>query len=77
MTEKSVGIACQLYEIILGKLKSVECTELAKADIQLTFGKYLVSIKNYEKANGVLKEALRYSEERNVSRRNSKSHFDF
>ena len=77
MTEKSVGIACELYEIILDKLNSVECSDLAKADIQLTFGKYLVNIKDYEKANGVLKEALRYSEERTVSRRNSKLHFDF
>ncbi|XP_037041860.1 uncharacterized protein LOC119078442 [Bradysia coprophila] len=67
MTKKSVGIACELYEIILDELESVECTELLKADVQFAFGKYLVDIKNFERATGILKEALKYSEERNFS----------
>lgn len=68
MTEKSVGIACELYRLALEKMKTTDCTELSKAELQFSFGKYLVRIEDYVQANEVLNEALHYSEENNVSR---------
>lgn len=67
MTEFCVGVACTLYEIILEKINTTSCAELLKCDVQFSFGNFLVKLEDYENANNVLKEALKYSEENNVS----------
>lgn len=67
MTETSDGIACVLYEMILDKLKVIDFAELAKCELQFSYGKFLVKLKDYEKANKILKAVLEYSEENNVS----------
>lgn len=71
LTTKSVGIACEFYELVLDKMKATEYSELSKTEVQLSFGKYLVDIKDYEKANGILKDALNYSVENKVREMNS------
>lgn len=67
MTELCELVACALYEIILEKIKTTSCAELLKCEVQFSFGKFLVKIEEYERANNVLEEALKYSEENNVS----------
>lgn len=67
MTKLSDGIACVFYEIMLDKMKEIDCAELSKCTLQYSFGRFLVKVKDYEKANKILKEALERSEENNVS----------
>jgi len=67
MTELCEPVACVFYEIILEKIKTTSCGELLKCEVQFSFGKFLVKIDDYEKANNVLDAALKYSEENNVS----------
>lgn len=67
MTTKSDGIACELYAIILDKMTTIDGTELSRCELQHSFGKFLVKIKDYEQANRILEEALQYAEQKNVS----------
>lgn len=67
MTKLSDGIACTFYEIMLDKMREIDCAELSKCTLQYSFGKFLVKIKDYERANQILKEALERLEENNVS----------
>lgn len=67
MTGKSDGIACEFYEMLLDTMWTIDCAELAKCNLQYSFGKFLVKLKDYERANKILKEALEYSEKHNVS----------
>lgn len=48
-------------------MRVIDCAESSKCELQYSFGKFLVKIKDYEKANKILKEALERSEENNVS----------
>lgn len=52
---------------MLDKMREIDCAELSKCTLQYSFGKFLVKIKDYEKANQILKEALERLEENNVS----------
>lgn len=63
----SERVTCTLYEIILEKVKVGACAELSKCKAQYSFGKLLVKMEEYEKANNILKEALKCSEENIVS----------
>lgn len=68
IADKSEGIACELYQLILEKMTTADCPKLSKAELQYSFGKYLVKIEDYGQANEILKDALRYSEENDVSK---------
>lgn len=67
ISQKSDGIAFELYEMTLEKIKGFDCVELSNCKLQYSFGKFLFQIKDYERANKVLKEALEYSDKNNVS----------
>lgn len=73
IAQKSDGIAAELYEMTLDKLKELDCAEASKCKLEYSFGKFLLKIKDYEKANKILKGALEHSEANNVSAKNGLS----